>query len=209
MKIKVFFVVLFMFISSLNVTSQYSSYPCSSYDYVSSCSDITNPSVCSESYVISNSYGYLCEWSNSKCSVSDIKCSLNLQTTTTTTNPPVNFVGKIFLGLNLTPSGNISQGGSNFGTLPFGNGSGNISAGSGITSDRILGLSKDFFFKLAGLIIITIVALTIKPLHITAFAVLLCYIVIISPLKFFTIPDSLLVFITVVTLIELLRRSSL
>ena len=102
------------------------------------------------------------------------------------------------------PTGNnTNASGPNFGTIPY-NLTGNITGG--LTGGKILGLSVTIVITLGGLIILSIILWTIKPLPIAFILFFAVLLMLTESMGVLTITPTLLGLITLIITIEILRR---
>lgn len=118
--------------------------------------------------------------------------------------PPTNNTQQGYFG-NFTVGNNTNVSVPNFGTNPY-NLSGNLSGG-GVT--KILGLSLPFALKLLGALILTIVMISVKPVHIAMLCFFATLIILTDVLGIMTVPATLGVLILLIILIELIKRGGL
>ena len=101
-----------------------------------------------------------------------------------------------FGNMSISNQTNISI--NNYGTMPY-NLTGNV------TATKILGLPKNDFFKLAGLLCLTIIGVSIKPKQIGLIALFIGINLFTDVLGVFTLPATLIVLIMLLLLLEILK----
>jgi len=106
---------------------------------------------------------------------------------------------------NITIGNNTNVSSPNFGTGAY-NISSNLSGG-GIT--KILGLSLPFALKLFSALVLTIVIMSVRPVHIAMLCFFATLIILTDVLGILTVPATLGVLIMLIILIELVKRGGL
>ena len=99
---------------------------------------------------------------------------------------------------NITVSNQTNISSNNMGTLPF-NVTGNV------TATKILGLNKTDFFKIAALLCLTIIGISIKPKQIGLIALFIAINLFTDTLGILTLPITLTVLIMFLLLLEILK----
>lgn len=100
---------------------------------------------------------------------------------------------------NITTGNNTNISQINYGTLPY-NITGNLT-----TTTKILGLDKTLFFKVAALIILTILATSIKPIQIGLIALFFGINFFTDVLGVLTFPATLIILIMLLMLLEIIK----
>lgn len=110
--------------------------------------------------------------------------------------PPTTLPGSY----NISPGNNSNITGINYGTMPY-NITGNLSGTS-----TILGLSKDFFFKIVALIILTIIAVNVRPIQVSLIGLFIGLNLFTDVLGILTLPITLTLLIMLLMLLEIVKR---